>query len=342
MPLLSASSWDDFLTEHNEAHLLQTASWGELKAAFDWEVVRVISTPSSSAIKSLPITGAQVLYRRFPLGFTLAYIPKGPIGQAWGELWPEVDAICRQKKAILLKIEPDLWESSNQSGISIFPSGYKFSPHTIQPPRTLVVNLLGDEEQILGRMKQKTRYNIRLAQKKGVVVSPWSDIERFHQLMQVTGARDKFAVHSLEYYQRAYELFYSKGHCELLLAEYNHQPLAALMVFAHRQRAWYFYGASANEERERMPTYLLQWEAMRWARAHGCSEYDLWGVPDADEDILEANFTKSAEGLWGVYRFKRGFGGELRRAPGAWDRVYQPVLYAFYRWWTNQGARDQD
>jgi peptidoglycan pentaglycine glycine transferase (the first glycine) len=107
-------------------------------------------------------------------------------------------------------------------------------------------------------------------------------------------------------------------------------------------RAYYFYGASANEERERMPTYLLQWEAIRWARAHGCIEYDLWGVPDADEETLEANFTHLSEGLWGVYRFKRGFGGELRRSPGAWDRVYQPVMYAFYKWWTNRNTRSQD
>jgi lipid II:glycine glycyltransferase (peptidoglycan interpeptide bridge formation enzyme) len=82
-----------------------------------------------------------------------------------------------------------------------------------------------------------------------------------------------------------------------------------------------------------MPTYLLQWEAMRWARASGCVEYDLWGVPDADEEILEEQFTGRSDGLWGVYRFKRGFGGRLRRAPGPWDRVYRPFLYNLYRWW---------
>ena len=104
------------------------------------------------------------------------------------------------------------------------------------------------------------------------------------------------------------------------------------MVFYQGWRAWYFYGASSDEERNRMPAYLLQWEAMRWARLHGCREYDLWGVPDEDESVLEANFTGRSDGLWGVYRFKRGFGGKLARSVGAWRRVYNPALYRLYQW----------
>jgi lipid II:glycine glycyltransferase (peptidoglycan interpeptide bridge formation enzyme) len=254
----------------------------------------------------------------------------------------EVDALCLKKKAILLKVEPDLWESSPQGkevtplSQGAPPPGFCLSLQTIQPPRTLVVDLSGSEEQVLSRMKQKTRYNIRLALKKGVVVRPSSDLPTFHRLMQTTGERDRFGVHSLAYYQRAYELFHPRGECELLVAEYESEPLAALMVFAHGRRAWYFYGASSDEQRDRMPAYLLQWEAMRWARGLGCLEYDLWGVPDADADTLEAHFTERSDGLWGVYRFKRGFGGRLRRSPGAWDRIYNPVLYTFYRWWTKR------
>jgi lipid II:glycine glycyltransferase (peptidoglycan interpeptide bridge formation enzyme) len=179
-------------------------------------------------------------------------------------------------------------------------------------------------------MKQKTRYNIRLAEKKGVTVRAWNNIESFHKMMLVTGDRDRFGIHSLEYYRRAYELFHPTGMCELLVAEYESKPLAALMVFGRGRRAWYFYGASTDEERNRMPTYLVQWEAIKWAKAHGCEEYDLWGVPDEDEAILEANFEKRHDGLWGVYRFKRGFGGELKRAAQAMDRVYNPLLYQAY------------
>ncbi|MBV6394873.1 MAG: hypothetical protein HFACDABA_00443 [Anaerolineales bacterium] len=102
------------------------------------------------------------------------------------------------------------------------------------------------------------------------------------------------------------------------------------MVFARRRRVWYVYDASNDEERNRTPTYLLQWEAMKWAKARGCEEYDLWGVPDEDEATLEANFESRHDGLWGVYRFKRGFGGELKRAAQAMDRVYNSILYWAY------------
>jgi lipid II:glycine glycyltransferase (peptidoglycan interpeptide bridge formation enzyme) len=182
-------------------------------------------------------------------------------------------------------------------------------------------------------MKQKTRYNINLALKKGVVVKPHTDLGAFYDLMEVTGQRDQFGIHSQAYYQRAYELFHARGNCQLLLAEFEGVPLSALIVFGYGNRAWYFYGGSSNEHRERMPNYLLQWEAMRWARSQGCSEYDLWGVPDVDPETLEANFSKRSDGLWGVYRFKRGFGGEFRRATGPWDRVYNPFLYRLYSLW---------
>jgi lipid II:glycine glycyltransferase (peptidoglycan interpeptide bridge formation enzyme) len=321
---------------------LQTTAWGDLKAAFGWEVVRL-------AIQGRVDAGAQVLFRRLPLGFTLAYIPKGPVGgdvgrqfprderhssekiRPWEELWSEIDDLCRKRRSVFLKVEPDLLEG--EGGVTDSPHGFRLSPHDIQPPRTMVVDLRGDEDQLLARMKQKTRYNIRLARKKGVLVSSSTNIELFYQLIRLTGKRDEFGVHSLDYYHRVFNLFYPRGKCELLLAEYEGQPLAAIMVFAHGERAWYFFGASSSEHRNLMPTYLLQWEAMRWARACGCVEYDLWGVPDADEEILEEQFTGRSDGLWGVYRFKRGFGGRLRRAPGPWDRVYRPFLYNLYRWW---------
>ncbi len=183
-------------------------------------------------------------------------------------------------------------------------------------------------------MKQKTRYNIRLAQKKGIVVSTSADLDTFHRLMRDTGQRDRFPVHSQAYYQAAYEIFHPIGQCELFQAEFEGLPIACLMAFARGSRAWYFYGASADVHRDLMPAYLLQWEAMRWARARGCRIYDLWGVPDHEYEVLESQFSNRSGGLWGVYRFKRGFGGRLRRAVGPWDRVYLPLFYNFYRIWT--------
>jgi lipid II:glycine glycyltransferase (peptidoglycan interpeptide bridge formation enzyme) len=117
---------------------------------------------------------------------------------------------------------------------------------------------------------------------------------------------------------------------------YEDESLGGLMVFTHGRRAWYLYGASSSHHRDRMPNYLLQWEAMRWAKAKGCTTYDLWGVPDFDEAHLEAHFTEHNDGLWGVYRFKRGFGGRLVRATPALVKVYRPLLYRLYRLLTRQ------
>ena len=328
MPEVSLTEWNSFLSARPEAHLLQTGQWGELKAGFGWEAVRVIDGDA--------VGGTQVLFRRLPLGWCIGYIPKGPVAVGAGTLWEELDGICRRRKAVLLKVEPDLWVGEGggavEKGSWKAPSRFRSSSHNIQPPRTILVDLKGSEEQILARMKQKTRYNIRLAQKKGVSVRSWGDLDAFHQMILVTGERDAFGVHSRAYYRRAYELFHPEGMAELLVAEHGGSPLAALMVFARGERAWYVYGASTDEGRNLMPTYLLQWEAMRWARSKGALVYDLWGVPDFDQTRLEAGFTEQYGGLWGVYRFKRGFGGQVSRAEQALDRVYNPLLYRLYEW----------
>ena len=318
MPEISIKDWDTFTAQHPDVHLLQTAAWGELKAGFGWEAVRLVKG----------LSGAQVLFRRLPLGLTMAYIPKGPQGEGWLDLWSEVDAACLARKAIFLKVELDGWSEAEEF---VLPKDFVPSAHAIQPRRTIIVNLEGSEEEILAGMKQKTRYNIRLAGKKGVEVRASADIRAFSEMVQITGQRDGFGVHNLAYYQCAYDLFHPQGNCELLQAEYEGQPLAALMVFAQGKRAWYLYGASNNQERNRMPTYLLQWEAMRWARQHGCTHYDFWGVPDEDEEVLETEFMQRSDGLWGVYRFKRGFGGRVKRAKGARDKVYMPNMYAMYK-----------
>jgi peptidoglycan pentaglycine glycine transferase (the first glycine) len=320
MAVVDSQEWSQFLACYPEAHLLQTAQWGALKSDFGWDVRYVI----------VGDTGALVLFRRLPMGFTLAYIPKGPVGEDWETLLPEVDALCRSRRAVFLKMEPDGWERG-EVGDRLKPFGFRLSFHALQMRRTIVLDIQEEEDDILAQMKQKTRYNIRLAGRKGVKVYPSNNIQAFARMMDTTGERDGFNVRSLAYYQRAFELFHPMGACELLVASFEDQPLAALMVFTRGQRAWYFYGASNNLHRNRMPAYLLQWEAIRWAKEKGCATYDLWGIPDEDEETLETQFTRHTDGLWGVYRFKRGFGGELKRSVGAWDRVYNPVMYAAYR-----------
>jgi lipid II:glycine glycyltransferase (peptidoglycan interpeptide bridge formation enzyme) len=323
---ISPIEWDALISQYSNPHILQILPWGQLKAEFGWQQAHVASHDC----------GAQILIKRIVPGINFAYIPKGPIGLNWDDLWPEIDDICRSRNCVFLKVEPDRWvgEETIQDEIDRqLSKDFVQSHHSIQPMRTLVVNIQGKESHILGRMKQKTRYNINLSLKKNVIVRPYTDLGAFYNLMEITGQRDQFSVHSQAYYQRAYDLFHARDLCQLLVAEFDGSPISALMVFRVGNRAWYFYGASSNLHRDRMPNYLLQWEAIRWAKSQGCIEYDLWGVPDVDLSSLEANFASRSDGLWGVYRFKRGFGGEVKRSVGPWDRVYNPYLYRLYSIW---------
>jgi peptidoglycan pentaglycine glycine transferase (the first glycine) len=320
------SGWDEFVHAHPHGHILQTTPWGQLKTAFGWQAETVRCGDA----------GALVLFRPLPLGWTLAYVPRGPLADwdhpsALSDLLTALDGVCRARRAICLKWEPDLPDSPAWADL-LTSLSFRPSPQTVQPRRTIVVDLSGTEAEILARMKQKTRYNIGLASKKGVTVraARAEDLASFIHLMRVTGEREHFGLHAAAYYRKAYELFHPLKQCELFLAEYGGELLAGVMAFALGKRAWYFYGASSDRERNRMAPYLAQWEAMSWAQARGALTYDLWGVPDEDEKILEAEFETRGDRLWGVYRFKRGFGGRLVRTIGAWDRVYHRGMYQAY------------
>lgn len=321
MSVVNSTKWDEYNINHPKIHLLQTRAWGDLKSAFGWSVRRIV----------VGDVGVQILIKRLFPGIRMAYIPRGPWKDAWTILFPEINDLCRKESIAFLKIEPDQWEHNSLNLQQ--PQGFIRSFHNIQPPRTLLIDLDGDEKTVMGRMKQKTRYNINLALKKGVVVRTISDTKLFHSLLEITSDREQFGVHSLQYYQLAYDLFHPICGCELFLAEFDNSPLAVLMAFAQGDRAWYLYGGSSNLHRDRMPTYLIQWEAIRWAKSLGCREYDLWGIPDVNETELEANFLSKADGLWGVYRFKRGFGGDIRRSIGPFDKIYNPLLYKLYKYW---------
>jgi peptidoglycan pentaglycine glycine transferase (the first glycine) len=331
------TEWDAFVSAHPHGSLLQMTGWARLKSRFGWSPRRVWLRRDGRLV-----AGAQLLVRAAAMGLMrVAYIPHGPLVD-WQDdemvsvLLNQIDFAAYEHGAGLLKMEPLLWQDEMppvQWETLCARHGCLANSDTIQPPRTIVVDLQAPEEEILARMKQKTRYNIRLAEKRGVTVrlGTAADLPLFIRLLRITGARDDFSVHASDYYRAAYELF-APEHAALLIAEHEEKALAALMVFAAGQRAAYLYGASANEGRELMPSYAVQWAAMRWAREQGCTEYDLWGIPDEPENALEAAFGERSDGLWGVYRFKRGFGGQVKRTVGTADRVYNKLVYRLYKW----------
>ncbi len=329
---IDATAWDDFVRAAPNGHVLQTTAWAQLKEHFGWKTGYAL-VKKADHIRA----GAQVLFRPLPLGLgRVAYVPKGPIINWTDEtstaiLMDALHRLCRAQRAIFLKIEPDE-EDNPTCAQRLRERGFRLSSQTIQPRRTILVDLTLGEEAILAQMKSKTRYNIRLAARKDVTVRAGTeqDLDAFYRLMVITAERNRFGVHSREYYETAYRLFVPRGIGQLFLAEYQGEVIAGIMVFAWGDKAWYMYGASSDAHRNRMPNYLLQWEAMLWAKSLGCRTYDLWGIPDEDEETLEAHFLDRHDGLWGVYRFKRGFGGRTMRYLGAWDYIYRPALYRLY------------
>lgn len=334
------AEWDAFVESHPCGSILQTTPWARLKSRFGWSPQRVWVKKDGRVI-----AGAQMLIKAYAFGLVrIGYLPHGPLVDWQDEelvalLFNQIDLAAYKNRVSMVKIEPLVWQDENTvARWTDFFQRHNCIPHTdtIQPPRTMLIDLRPPEEEILAAMKSKTRYNIRLAAKKGVTVRQGTaaDIPAFTRMMRTTGQRNEFGVHVPKYYEVAYEQFnlFLPGSVALFLAEYEGQPLAGIMVFAIGQQAAYLYGASSNEERQRMPTYAVQWAAIQWAKAKGCHWYDLWGVPDAPAVELEEQFQERDDGLWGVYRFKRGFDGEIKRTVGAADRVYNKLTYRLYQW----------
>lgn len=339
----STEDWDAFVASQAQSHILQTSQWAELKTRFGWNADRICVIRNNKIV-----AGASVLFRTLPLRLgSVAYIPKGPIVELddhdlTNELLSGLDRLMKQHRSILLKIEPDQLDDQPYRA-RLAELGFQVSSQTIQPPRTLTIDLARSEADILAAMQPKTRYNIRLSAKKDVSVreAGVSDLSAFSDLMQATAQRDQFAVHSPDYYSAAYRLFVDSDQARLFVATYQENIIAGIFVFALKNRAWYFYGASGDVERERMPNHALQWAAIQWARSRGCTEYDLWGVPDEDAATLEAQYLDRSDGLWGVYRFKRGFGGKLIRFAGSFDRVYDRLLYRAYELYLKSRGRSE-
>jgi len=317
--------WNAFVLRQPRAHFLQLSAWGEQKSAYGWSADRVALMRGDELA-----AGAQLLFRPLPLHLgTMAYLPYG--GYVTDEaLWPALlDAVhqcAREHGAAFLKWEPGLFFDHDPA-----QWGFQRSPQRVQPPRTVLIDIMGSDDEMQARMNQGTRRNIRKAYKNDVhyfQATP-EDLPKFTELMRITGERNEFGVHEPGYFERMYDLFVP-DHAALFLAEHEGDLLAANFAFAVGNAAVYLEGASNNHKRKLMASYGVQWEAIHWAQERGCTYYDMWGVPDEDPEALEEHFEERNDGLWGVYRFKRGWGGTVVRSAGAWDFVYNRVVYAAY------------
>jgi peptidoglycan pentaglycine glycine transferase (the first glycine) len=323
---IAAQLWDAFVLSHPRGHFLQLSAWGEQKAAYGWSYQRLALYEDAKLV-----AGAQLLFRPLPMKLgTMAYLPYGGYvsnDEQWPALFGAIQASAKKNKAAFLKWEPG-FDFENDPA----KWGFVESPQRIQPPRTVMIDIHSDQETIQGRMNQGTRRNLRKAYKNDIRYYEASaeDVSKFTAMMDTTGERNEFGVHEPAYYRKMYDLFVP-DHAALILAEHEGETLAGNFVISVGKTAIYLEGASSNEKRNLMAAYGVQWEAIQWAKKRGCIWYDMWGIPDEDETTLEAQFEERSDGLWGVYRFKRGWGGEITRSAGTWDYVYNPLIYNAYK-----------
>lgn len=319
------------------AHILQTWEWGEFKReTTGWQPIRLafkrdgeIVAMASVGVRKIGF--ARVMY--ISKGAALAYEDE----TLAGEVLDHLEKMARRQFAIWLKIDPDVLlgtdETETPENTASFigqmlinklkKRGWRFSNDQVQFRNTVVMDLTQSEGDLLAAMSQSTRRKVRIAEREGIKirVGTAADLPLLYKLYQVTGERDAFLIRPAEYYEKAWRVFIEAGLAHPLIAEFEGQPLAHVILFHFGRKCWYFYGASSNEQRDKMPNYLLQWEAMKWAKAQGYQLYDMWGAPD--------HFNE-ADSMWGVYAFKRGFRGVVTRHIGAWDYAPYPLLYKAY------------
>ncbi|MDP6792538.1 MAG: peptidoglycan bridge formation glycyltransferase FemA/FemB family protein [Anaerolineales bacterium] len=332
--------WYAALAGLPSADLLQSWEWGEFKSRHGW-------TPYRWAWKRerQVLAAAQMLLRsetRFGMRVTIAYVPRGPLLD-----WTDFDlrrrvlhdlrSLACRYGALFLKMDPHVAvgygvpgspeEQPDALGLKLaddlVSEGWRESWQQIQFRNTVVLNLAQDESVLLASFRQKTRYNVRLAMRKGVTVRVGTDddLEMLFRLYACTAERDGFVIRPQQYYRDAWGCFMRDHMAEPLLAEVGGEVVAALLLFTFCGRATYMYGMSSGAHSEKMPNYLLQWEAIRRAKTAGCSIYDFWGAPD--------RFV-SGDPLWGVWRFKAGFRGQVVRTLGAWDYPCRRAGYWLY------------
>lgn len=333
--ILDQSQWqeyDQFVDDCPWGNVLQTSNWGLLKAETGWEPSVAVVTERDEIV-----AGAMVLAREIPgFGVPILYSPRGPVvdpddAGALRSLVDAVTGLARRKRAILWKVDPS-WSVGSSSGDDLLKAAGFHHLDTgddfdgIQPRFVMQLPLKGrDADEILADMHSKTRYNIRLAGRRGVEVScaeDAEDMDAFYRILKVTSQRNEFGIRDISYFRHLWSRVIEPGWGRLFLAHYEGNLLAATISLIGSGKVWYLYGASGDEHRNVMPNYALQWAMIRWAMDEGCSVYDFRGVSgDLDPD----------NPLYGLYRFKKGFGAELVELVGEYDLVFRPVVYRLWR-----------
>ena len=325
----SKIEYKEFLEKHERCNFQQSPEWARVKDNWKNEII-LAEDENKNIVGSL-----SVLIRKIPIFGNIMYSSRGPVcdihnEKILNELTEGAKQLAQKYNAIVLRIEPDILSNDKEFRNIVEKLGYKIKDDAknfreeIQPRYVFRLNIKGKtEEEIFAGFHSKTRYNIRLATKKGVTVKEGTreDLSKFHKIMVETGARDGFIIRPLSYFEKMYDNL-APEHMKLLMAYYEGEPISGVIPIFYGNKTWYLYGASSNEHRNLMPNYLLQWEMIKMALKRNDDIYDLRGV----SGVVDENHPQ-----YGLYRFKKGFGAEFTEFLGEIYIPFNPLKYSLYK-----------
>ena len=322
----AVAQMEAFVQTHSAGHLLQLPQWAAVKTSWDWRGIFVFR-------QGQPVAAASVLIRPLPLGFSIFYIPRGPVCNrndraVWAELMTALRQSAKKHHAVMLLTDPDEPDSNADFRSVMQQLGFTEKQDegfgNIQAQYVFRLHLSDQNEDTVFRaFTPKTRYNIGLSVRKGVTVKEYSgadkipdhELEAFYKLMVATGQRDHFYIRTPAYFKMLMAALQHDAH--LFIAYLDGQPIAGTIAAFCGKKAWYLYGASADSHRNAMPNYLLQWTMIRQALDRHCVFYDFRGVPGAPAEDNP---------LYGLYRFKKGFSGTYTKFTGLFSYSFRPIL----------------
>ena len=323
-------AYKEFLSNHERCNFQQSLEWGNVKEAWKKEVILSIDENGN-------IRGSLCVWiRKIPIFGNIMYSARGPVCDIHNEeilkdLTDGANELARKYKAFVLRVEPDIKKDDKEFRDIVTKLGYKIKDDAknfkdeIQPRFVFRLDIKGKtEDEVFSNFHSKTRYNIRLANKKGVLIKEGSkeDLKDFHNIMVETGKRDDFIIRSLSYFQKMYDELVPTGNMKLLMAYHEDKPIAGIIPIIYGKNVWYLYGASSNSHRNLMPNYLLQWTMIKQAIDMGANMYDFRGV----SGVVDENHPQ-----YGLYRFKKGFGAEFTEFIGEVYIAYKPLIYKMYK-----------
>ena len=325
----SMAEYKKFLESHERCNFQQSPEWAKVKN--NWKNEIILAEDDQGKI----IGSLSVLIRKMPIFGNIMYSSRGPTCDIHNmavlkQLTDGAKELAKKYNAIVLKIEPDIESNDKTFRELVTNLGYKIKDDAkdfkdeIQPRYVFRLDIKDKtEEEIMAGFKQKWRYNIRLATKKGVVVKEGTreDLKDFHRIMVETGSRDGFIVRSLEYFEKMYDEL-APNHMKLLMAYYEDKPISGVIPIFYGNKTWYLYGASSNSHRNLMPNYLLQWEMIKMAIARHDDMYDFRGVSGVVDE---------SHPQYGLYRFKQGFGATFTEFIGEIYIPFKPITYKLYK-----------